>query len=101
MIERTVVLIKPDGMQKYIVGEIISRFEKAGLKLVGLKMIMLTEDILKVWYGKSVNCSITNQTGTCTDSDNGMNWYVQGTAIDATGSSSDYCMNSTITEYYC
>src|SRR3990167_5139791 len=50
MIERTVVLIKPDGMQKYIVGEIISRFEKAGLKLVGLKMIMLTEDILKVWY---------------------------------------------------
>ncbi|OGG24651.1 nucleoside-diphosphate kinase [Candidatus Gottesmanbacteria bacterium RIFCSPLOWO2_01_FULL_43_11b] len=48
--ERTVVLIKPDGMQKYIVGEIISRFEKAGLKLVGLKMIMLTEDILKVWY---------------------------------------------------
>jgi nucleoside-diphosphate kinase len=48
--ERTVVLIKPDGMQKHIVGEIISRFEKAGLKLVGLKMIQLTEDILKIWY---------------------------------------------------
>lgn len=50
MIERTVVLIKPDGMQKHIVGEIITRFEKAGLTLVGLKMIQLTEDILKIWY---------------------------------------------------
>lgn len=50
MVERTVVLIKPDGMAKHVVGEIISRFERAGLTLVGLKMIRLTEDILKVWY---------------------------------------------------
>lgn len=50
MEERTVVLIKPDGMQKKVVGQIVDRFERAGLNLVALKMIRLTEDILKVWY---------------------------------------------------
>ncbi len=38
MIERTLVLVKPDGVQRHLVGEIISRFEKAGLKIVGMKM---------------------------------------------------------------
>jgi len=50
MIEQTVVLIKPDGMQKRIIGEIITRFEKAGLTVVGLKMVRLTQPILDVWY---------------------------------------------------
>lgn len=50
MVEQTVVLVKPDGMEKHVVGEVIGRFEKAGLKLVALKMVRLTEDILKVWY---------------------------------------------------
>ncbi|MBI3577403.1 nucleoside-diphosphate kinase [Candidatus Gottesmanbacteria bacterium] len=50
MIEKTVVLIKPDGMEKHIIGEIISRFEKAGLVVVGLKMVQLTQEILDVWY---------------------------------------------------
>jgi len=36
--ERTLVLLKPDALQRGLVGEIISRFEKKGLKLVGLKM---------------------------------------------------------------
>lgn len=50
MIERTVVLIKPDGFEKNIIGEIIGRFEKAGLKLVAIKMVQLTQPILDVWY---------------------------------------------------
>lgn len=50
MIERTVVLIKPDGMEKRIVGEILSRFEKAGLALVGLKLVHFTQAILDQWY---------------------------------------------------
>lgn len=48
--ERTVVLIKPDGMEKHIVGEIISRFEKAGIRIVALKLVQLTQPILDVWY---------------------------------------------------
>ncbi|KKR90087.1 MAG: Nucleoside diphosphate kinase [Candidatus Woesebacteria bacterium GW2011_GWD1_41_12] len=48
--ERTIVLIKPDGLQRGLVGEIMHRFERKGLKLVGVKMIRLTDDILENWY---------------------------------------------------
>ncbi len=48
--ERTLVLIKPDGVQKKVIGQVVDRFERAGLRLVGLKMIRLTEEILKIWY---------------------------------------------------
>jgi len=50
MIEQTVVLIKPDGMEKHVVGEIITRFEKAGMKLAALKMVQLTQALLDTWY---------------------------------------------------
>jgi nucleoside-diphosphate kinase len=50
MIEKTVVLIKPDGMAKHVIGDIISRFEKAGMTVVGLKLVMLTQGILDIWY---------------------------------------------------
>lgn len=50
MLERTVVLIKPDGMEKQVVGKVIDRFERAGLAIVGFKMLHLTREILKVWY---------------------------------------------------
>ena len=48
--ERTLVILKPCTIQRGLIGEIISRFEKKGLRLVGLKMIWLTDDILKVHY---------------------------------------------------
>lgn len=48
--ESTVVLVKPDGVQRNLIGEIIHRFERKGLHLVGLKMISLTDEILDEWY---------------------------------------------------
>lgn len=39
--ERTLVLVKPDGVQRGLIGEIISRFERTGLKLVALKMLQM------------------------------------------------------------
>ena len=48
--ERSVVLVKPDGVQRGLIGEIIHRFERKGLKLVGLKMISLTDALLDEWY---------------------------------------------------
>ena len=39
MIERTLILLKPDAVQRGIVGEILTRFERAGLKMVGAKML--------------------------------------------------------------
>ncbi len=48
--DRAVVLIKPDGIQRGIIGEVVKRFEQKGLHLVGLKMISLTDSILDEWY---------------------------------------------------
>lgn len=46
------VLIKPDGIQRGLIGEIISRFEKSGLKLVGIKMTVPDEDLIAKHYAK-------------------------------------------------
>lgn len=48
--EQTVVLVKPDGVQRGLIGEIVSRFEHKGLKLSSIKMISLTDAILDEWY---------------------------------------------------
>lgn len=48
--EKTVVLIKPDALQRGLTGEIIHRFDRKGLKLVGIKMLKLTDEILDEWY---------------------------------------------------
>ncbi len=45
--ERSFVIIKPDGVQRSLIGEIIGRFERTGLKIVGLKMAIL--DKAKIW----------------------------------------------------
>lgn len=49
-IERTVVLVKPDAVQRNFIGEIIHRFERKGLHLVGLKMMQLSDNVLDVHY---------------------------------------------------
>jgi len=43
MAERTLIIIKPDGVQRHLVGEIIGRFEKKGLKIVAAKFLQLSE----------------------------------------------------------
>lgn len=50
MIERTLVLVKPDGVQRGLVGEIISRIEKCGLKIIGLKMVYANKEIAGQHY---------------------------------------------------
>ncbi len=44
------MLVKPDGLQRGLVGQIISRFENKGLKLVGIKMIQLSDEVVANWY---------------------------------------------------
>lgn len=48
--QRTAVLVKPDGLQRGLIGEIISRFERKGLKLVGMKMLHMNDEMLSSWY---------------------------------------------------
>jgi len=53
-IERTLVLIKPDGVQRGLVGEILTRFEKAGLKIVGMKMKWADPEFAKLHYTEDI-----------------------------------------------
>ena len=48
--EKTLIIIKPDGVQRNLIGEIISRFERAGLKLVAMKMVTANEEMVKKHY---------------------------------------------------
>ncbi len=48
--ERTLVVIKPDGIQRSLMGEIVKRYEQSGLKLVGMKMLVPTEELIDRHY---------------------------------------------------
>lgn len=50
MIQKTLVVLKPDAVKRNIVGEIISRFEKVGLHLVGMKMIRPNDEFYYKHY---------------------------------------------------
>ncbi len=50
MLEQTLILLKPDAVQRAFIGEIISRFEKTGLKLVAMKLVHATEELAKAHY---------------------------------------------------
>lgn len=53
--ERTLVILKPDAIQRKLVGKIITRLENKGFKIVGLKMIHITEDLAKKHYQAHIN----------------------------------------------
>ena len=50
MSERTLSIVKPDGVRKNIVGAVIGRFEKAGLRVIALKMILLSKEEAEGFY---------------------------------------------------
>lgn len=49
--EKTLILVKPDGVKRGLVGEILSRFERVGLEIVGLKAVRITKEIALKHYG--------------------------------------------------
>jgi len=50
--DRTFVLLKPDAVQRGLVGEIVRRFERRGLKLIALKMIRVTRSLAETYYAE-------------------------------------------------
>lgn len=48
--ERTFIMVKPDGVQRGLVGEIIARFERRGLKIVALKMMQVSDEFARQHY---------------------------------------------------
>jgi nucleoside-diphosphate kinase len=50
-VERTFIAIKPDGVQRGLVSEIIGRFERKGFTLVGMKLMMVSRELAEQHYG--------------------------------------------------
>ena len=48
--ERTLIIIKPDGVERALIGPIITRFEQRGLKLVGMKMMKVSDELARKHY---------------------------------------------------
>jgi nucleoside-diphosphate kinase len=54
MIERTLVLVKPDGVQRSLTGTVITKFENAGLKIVGMRMVWVNKALSKKHYSEHI-----------------------------------------------
>jgi nucleoside-diphosphate kinase len=52
MIQKTFLMVKPDGVQRSIIGEVISRFEKKGFQLVGAKLMHISQELAETHYGE-------------------------------------------------
>lgn len=52
LLEQTYIMIKPDAVQRSIIGEIITRVEKKGFKIVAMKMVRLSRETAEVHYGE-------------------------------------------------
>ncbi|WP_027723767.1 nucleoside-diphosphate kinase [Tuberibacillus calidus] len=50
--ERTFLMVKPDGVQRNLIGEIVSRFEKKGFKLVGAKLMHISQELAEKHYAE-------------------------------------------------
>lgn len=52
MMEKTFLMVKPDGVQRNLIGEIVSRFEKKGFQLVGAKLMQIPTELAEQHYGE-------------------------------------------------
>lgn len=57
MLERSLVLIKPDGVERGLIGEILKRFEQRGMRVVGLKLVQVDREFAKKHYAPHVSKS--------------------------------------------
>lgn len=69
MFERTLIIIKPDGVQRHLMGEIISRFERKGFKLVAAKFMQISEATARAHYavheGKPFFAGVVKYLASC------------------------------------
>jgi nucleoside-diphosphate kinase len=50
--ERTLIIVKPEGVQRGLIGSLLTRFENKGLKIIGLKMMQITTELAEQHYGE-------------------------------------------------
>lgn len=50
--ERTLIIVKPDGVQRGLIGEVIGRFERRGLRIIGMKFMVISRELAEKHYGE-------------------------------------------------
>ncbi|CAL1589043.1 unnamed protein product [Knipowitschia caucasica] len=83
--ERTFIAVKPDGVQRKRVGEIVQRFEKKGFKLVGFKLLKASKDLLREHYWEHRNRPFYNRLVTYMSSGPVVAMVWQGQDVVKTG----------------
>ncbi len=63
MPEQTLLLVKPDGVKRGLIGEVMSRIEKTGLTLAGLKLVNVTPELATVHYGAAIDADWYRKIG--------------------------------------
>ena len=58
-VERSLVLVKPDGVQRGLIGEVIARFERRGLRLAGAKFMQVSQELAKAHYAEQPSLRVT------------------------------------------
>ena len=76
--QRTLVLIKPDGVKRALMGEIIKRFEQRGFKIVGMKMVWIDDEFASTHYAEHVGKSFFDELLTFITSSPVLAFVVEG-----------------------
>ncbi|XVF11604.1 hypothetical protein REPUB_Repub08aG0041400 [Reevesia pubescens] len=92
-VEQTYIMVKPDGVQRRLVGEIISRFERKGFKLTGLKLFQCSKELAEAWEGVGVVASARKLIGS-TDPLQAEPGTIRGDLAVQTGRNVVHCSDS-------
>jgi nucleoside-diphosphate kinase len=91
--EQTLVIFKPDAVQRGLIGEILSRFERVGLKIVGMKMLVPSQQTLKKHYPDSRIKSLGEKTK--------KDWDAYGVKTDETVEEIGQMVINSLREFMC
>ncbi|WP_197491558.1 MULTISPECIES: nucleoside-diphosphate kinase [Bacillaceae] len=61
MVENTFLMVKPDGVQRQLIGEILQRFERKGFQLAGAKLMQISQELAEEHYGEHKGKSFYNE----------------------------------------
>lgn len=73
--DKTFLMVKPDGVERQLIGEIVSRFEKKGLQLVGAKLMSIPKEVAETHYGEHKEKPFFGNWLTLLRQDQYLQWY--------------------------
>lgn len=76
--EKTFIMVKPDGVQRQLIGEILSRFERKGLQLAGAKLMQVSEQMAENHYAEHKGSRFSASLWNSLHQDPYLQWYGKG-----------------------